>query len=68
MNEDNFWESKTKMKAKIVHSKVKMSRKCTHPQAIQDVDEFVSSPIDWEKFSITPLTSSAVNGSRQNES
>ncbi len=66
MNEDNFWESKTKMKAKIVQSKVKMSRKCTHPQAIQDVDEFVSSPIDWEKFSIT-LTSSAVNGSRQNE-
>ncbi len=26
----------------IVHPKMKICWKCTHPQAIQDVDEFVS--------------------------
>ncbi len=53
----------------IVDPKVKICWKCTHPQAIQDVDEFVSSSKQkQEKFSITSLTSSAVNGCHQNES
>ncbi len=38
----------------IIHAKTKISWKCTHPQAIQDVDEFISSS-DLEKCSITSL-------------
>ncbi len=45
--------------------------KCAHPQAIQDVDEFIlESWIDLEKFSITYLLtdwSSSVNECHQNE-
>ncbi len=49
-----------------VHLKVKIHWKCTHPQAIQDVDVFVSSCEQMkEKCS---NGSSAVNGCRQNES
>ncbi len=38
----------------IVPLKMKIWCKCTHPQAIQDVDEFVSS-LDLEKGSIMSL-------------
>ncbi len=47
-----------------VHAKFKMLRN-PHAQAIQDVDEFVTSS-DLEKYCITSLA--AVNGCRQNES
>ncbi len=56
----------------IVHSKIKICWKCTHPQAIQDVDEFVSSSEQiWRNLALHHLLSngsSAVNGCRQNES
>ncbi len=46
--------------------------KLTHPQAIQDVDEFVSSSEQiWRNLALHHLLtigSSAVNGCRQNES
>ncbi len=38
----------------IVHPKMKLCWKCPHSQAIQDVDEFVSSS-DLEKCSITSV-------------
>ncbi len=39
---------------KEVHSEMKICWRCAHPQAIQDVGEFVSS-LDLEKLSITSL-------------
>ncbi len=57
----------------IVQAKMKICWKFTHPQAIQDVDEFVSS-WQWIRRNLALhhhlLTkgSSAVNGCRQNES
>ncbi len=39
----------------IFHPKMLISWKCTHPQGIQDSDEFVSSS-DLEKCSITSLS------------
>ncbi len=51
---------------------MKMCWKCTHPQAIQDVDEFVSSSEQiWRNVAFPHLLisgSSAVNGCRQNQS
>ncbi len=58
----------------IVHPPPKKENlpKCTHPQFIQDVDEFVySSEQIWRNWASHPLLvygSSAVNGCRQNES
>ncbi len=49
----------------IVHPKMKICWKCTHPQAIQDVDEI------WRNLALHHLLTSesyAVNGCRQNES
>ncbi len=52
----------------IVHPKSKFA----HPQAIQDVDEFISSSEQiWRNLALHHLPtngSSAVNGCRQNES
>ncbi len=51
---------------------MKICLKCTQPQAIQDVDEFVSSSEQiWRNVVLLHLLSnesSAVNGCRQNES
>ncbi len=56
----------------VVHLKMKVCWKCTHPQVIQDVDEFVSSSEQiWRNEAWHHLLSngsSAVNGCRQNES
>ncbi len=56
----------------IVHPKMKICWQFTHPQAIQHVDEFVSSSEQiWRNLSLHHLLingSSAVNGCRQNES
>jgi len=38
----------------IVYPKMNIWWKCTHPQAIQDEDAFVSSS-DFDKLSITPV-------------
>ncbi len=57
---------------RTVHTKMRSSCKCTHPQCFQDVDEFVSSSEQiWRNVSLHHLLtngSSAVNGCRQNES
>ncbi len=49
---------------------MKMFLKCTHPQAIQNIDEFVSSSEQiWRNVALHHLLidrSSAVNGCRQN--
>ncbi len=54
------------------NQKMKICWKLTHPQAIQDVDEFVSSSEQiWRNLTLHHLLtsgSSAVNGCRQNES
>ncbi len=51
---------------------MKICFKFTHPQAIQDVDEFVSSSEKiWRNLELHNLStnvSSVVNGCRQNES
>ncbi len=51
---------------------MKICRKMIHPQAIQDVDEFVYSPdqnwINAALYNLLTNGSSAVNGCRQNES
>ncbi len=56
----------------IVHPKMNICWQCTHPQAIQDEDEFVSSWEQiWRNVALHHLLtngSSAVNGCRQNES
>ncbi len=56
----------------IVHTEFKIGWKCTLPQAIQEVDEFVSSSEQiWKNIALHHLLtngSSAVNGCRQNES
>ncbi len=56
----------------IVHPKMNICWQCTHPQAIQDEDEFVSSREQiWRNVALHHLLtngSSAVNGCRQNES
>ncbi len=57
----------------IVHPKMKICWKCTHTQAIQDLDEFVSSLEQiWRNVALHHLLvtseSYAVNGCRQNES
>jgi len=55
-----------------VHQKMKICGLFTHPQAIQDINEFAcSSEKIWKKFTLHHLLtsgSSAVNGCRQNES
>ncbi len=55
----------------IVHPKTKTCRKCSHPQAIQNVDEFVASSEQiWINLALHHLLtwgSSAVNGCRQNQ-
>ncbi len=66
-----YWIIHTLISVKICLTPQKNLLKCTHLQAIQDVDEFVL--LDLEKVSITVhhlLTngSSAVNGCRQNKS
>ncbi len=51
-----------------IHPKMKICRKTSYPQAVQDVDEFVSS---WRNVALHHLLSngsSIVNGCRQNES
>ncbi len=54
----------------IVHPKMKICWKFTHPQAIQDVDEFVfSSEQIWRNLELDHLLisrSTAMNGCRQN--
>ncbi len=56
----------------IVHPEMKICWKYTHPQAIQDEDEFDSlSEEIWRNVALHLMfinTSSAVNGCRQNES
>ncbi len=56
----------------IIHLKMKICWKCTRPQAIPDVDEFVSSSEKfWRNLALHHLLtngSSAVNGCRQNKS
>ncbi len=56
----------------IVCSKLNICWKSTHPQAIQDVDEFVSSwEQSWRNLALHHLLTSgcsAVNGCRQHES
>ncbi len=51
---------------------MKICWKCVHPQAIQDVDEFVSSSEQiWRNLALHHLLTNgsiAVNGCRQNES
>ncbi len=51
---------------------MKICWKCTHPQAIQDVDEFGSLlELIWRNVALDHLLTnglSAVNGCRQNES
>ncbi len=49
----------------IVHPKTKICWKCTHPQAIQNVDEFVSlSEQIWRNLVLLTSGSYAVNGSK----
>ncbi len=56
----------------IFHPKMNISWKCTRPQAIKDVDEFISSSGQiWRNVALNHLLSNvspAVNGCRQNES
>ncbi len=56
----------------IVHAEIKISWKITHPQAIQDIDEFVSSSEQIGRNSILHQLlcnrASSVNGCRRNES
>ncbi len=40
----------------IIHPEMKVCWKCTHPQAIQNVDEFFLIGIDLEKCNISALT------------
>ncbi len=65
-------QQQKKVNKGIVHPKMKICWRWSHPHAIQDVDKFVSSSEKiWRNLvSLHLLTngSSAVNGCRQNES
>ncbi len=67
----HFWVIYSFIKG-VMYPKMKICWKFTHPQAIQDVDEFVLSPEQiWRNVALHHLLtngSSAVNGCRQNES
>ncbi len=67
-SQDKFQSAKLKG---IIHPKMKICWKCTQPQAIQNVDDFVfSSEQIWRNLTLHHFITngSSVNGCRQNES